>query len=214
MNKINYYQKSLAEMAKIHEKKSLLMHTCCAPCATWPLEFLNEKFDVTIMYNNSNIYPESEYQIRKNEIVEYVKIFNEKHHSNLKIIVAPYDNPAFTKKIAILKDEPEGGKRCRYCYSLRMREAYQYAHQHNFDYFCTVMTISRQKDSQIMNQIGHSLERLYAPTKYFYSDFKKKNGNEKGVKIASEYNMYRQLYCGCQFSYEEYLKSDRYLKNK
>jgi len=196
---------SIEEISKIEGKKSILIHACCAPCVCWPLEFLNEKFEITVMYNNSNIYPETEYIIRRDEAVKYVEIFNKAHNANVKIIVTDYKGLEYINKLSILKDEPEGGKRCLFCYSTRMAEAYDYAEKNNFDYFTTVMTISRQKDSQILNQIGKSLEIHHPKTKYLYSDFKKKQGMDKAVKIQKECNMYRQQYCGCIYSYQEYL---------
>ena len=197
---------SVAEMEKISERKTILLHACCAPCVCWPLEFLKDKFRITVLYNNSNIYPESEYIIRRDEAVRYVESFNRINNADVRIIVSEYRGPEYTRKLSILKDEPEGGKRCRFCYATRMAEAYDYAEQNGFDYFCTVMTISRQKDSQIMNQIGRSLEKHHQNTRYFYSDFKKKQGIDNAVQIQKECNMYRQQYCGCIYSYEEYLQ--------
>ena len=110
---------------------------------------------------------------------------------------------AYTEKIAVLKDEPEGGSRCVMCYTLRMNEAYAYASEHAFDYFTTVMTISRQKNSQILNDVGRKLSVKYPNVKYFYSDFKKKRGIDRGLELSRENNLYRQDYCGCKFSYEK-----------
>jgi len=205
INKVNYYQMALETVKDFKEKKNILIHACCAPCVCWPLEFLLPYFNITVYYNNSNIYPSSEYQIRMNEVVKYIETFNQSHQANVKIIVTDYQSEKYHQELEILKDEPEGGKRCLFCYSKRMNEAYKFASENNFDYFCTVMTISRQKNSQILNQIGHSLEKKYPNTKYFYSDFKKKQGIDKAVKIQKEHDMYRQQYCGCKFSYEEYL---------
>jgi hypothetical protein len=207
---------AIKEMNSITTKKSILVHACCAPCVCWPLEFLIDKFNITILYNNSNIYPESEYIIRRDEVINYIESFNKKNNVNVKIIIPEYKGKEYTKKLSILKDEPEGGKRCLFCYSTRMSEAYNYAAKNNFDYFTTVMTISRQKSSQTMNKIGKSLEMHHPNTKYFYSDFKKKQGMDKAVVIQKECNMYRQQYCGCIYSYQEYLirKSDNEKKVK
>ena len=124
-------------------------------------------------------------------------------HPEVKLIVSDYDNERYTEKISLFKDEPEKGRRCIMCYGLRMHEAYQYAHDHHFDYFTTVMTISRQKDSKVLNHIGMQLSNKFTNTKYFVSDFKKADGNVKGNKIAAERGMYRQDYCGCIYSYNQ-----------
>ena len=197
----NGYKESLKEIEKIRQsgkRPSLCMHVCCAPCSIWPLEFLKD-FDVTIYYTNSNIYPSEEYWRRLNEL----KAFLKDHHPEVKLIVSDYDNETYTQKISLFKDEPEKGRRCIMCYGLRMHEAYQYAHDHHFDYFTTVMTISRQKDSKVLNHIGMQLSNKFSNTKYFISDFKKADGNVKGNRIASELGMYRQDYCGCIYSYNQ-----------
>ena len=203
MKKTYYYDLSIEEIDKIKQldyKPSILLHSCCAPCSSFPLEFLYPYFNITIYYNNSNIYPLEEYTIRMEEQVRYVQQFNELHNTNVQIIVTTYDEENYHKLLEPLKDEPECGKRCHLCYRLRMEEAYQYAHNNHFDYFCTIMTISRQKSSIVMNQIGQELEQKYPNTKYFYSDFKKKDGLLRRNALVKEYNLYNQTYCGCRYS--------------
>lgn len=204
--KINYYQQSVDELEAIKRDNlhpKLLLHACCAPCSAFPLEFLCPYFDITIYYNNSNIYPENEYARRLQELRQYLNTWREKTGYEVKLIVPPYMGEAYTEKIAVLKDEPEGGSRCVMCYTLRMNEAYAYASEHTFDYFTTVMTISRQKNSQILNDVGRKLSVKYPNVKYFYSDFKKKRGIDRGLELSRENYLYRQDYCGCKFSYEK-----------
>ncbi|RHN00155.1 epoxyqueuosine reductase QueH [Dielma fastidiosa] len=204
--KINYYQQSVDELEAIKRDNlhpKLLLHACCAPCSAFPLEFLCPYFDITIYYNNSNIYPENEYARRLQELRQYLNTWREKTGYEVKLIVPPYMGEAYTEKIAVLKDEPEGGSRCVMCYTLRMNEAYAYASEYAFDYFTTVMTISRQKNSQILNDVGRKLSVKYPNVKYFYSDFKKKRGIDRGLELSRENNLYRQDYCGCKFSYEK-----------
>ena len=204
--KINYYQQSVDELEAIKRDNlhpKLLLHACCAPCSAFPLEFLCPYFDITIYYNNSNIYPENEYARRLQELRQYLNTWREKTGYEVKLIVPPYMGEAYTEKIAVLKDELEGGSRCVKCYTLRMNEAYAYASEHAFDYFTTVMTISRQKNSQILNDVGRKLSVKYPNVKYFYSDFKKKRGIDRGLELSRENNLYRQDYCGCKFSYEK-----------
>lgn len=202
--KINYYQQSLAALQQIDLQKgkpSLLLHACCGPCAVWPLEFLLPYFKITILYNNSNIYPETEYRRRLDELRRYLEKRNASLGDPIELIVPVYDNQAYTALLAPLKDEPERGKRCHLCYRLRMREALQYAAEHHFDAMTTVMTISRQKDSQVLNQIGAELAKEFPTVRYFHSDFKKADGILKANALIEENGMYRQDYCGCVYSW-------------
>lgn len=208
-NQVNYYQQSLDEIEKIkqsHVRPRLLLHACCAPCASFPLEFLSDVFDCTIYFNNSNIYPSSEYIKRLDELKKYVENMNSNLPNKIKLIECDYDSETYTKHLEPLKDAPEGSQRCFLCYTMRMKEGFEYANDHGFDYFTTVMTISRQKDSQKLNEIGQSLQPLFTHTKYFHSDFKKKQGIDRARELAKEHNMYRQQYCGCIYSYQEYKK--------
>ena len=209
-NKPNYYLMSIKEIEEIKKayptsKPKLLLHACCAVCAGWPLEFLSSIFNITIYYNNSNIYPEEEYIRRKDELIRLV---HEIYGESISMIFPPYDNINYTKKLEPLKDEPEGWLRCFRCYELRMFGAYNYADENGYDYFTTVMTISRQKDSQKLNEIGKSLSTLHPNVKYFYSDFKKNGGQVRRDELVHEYNLYAQDYCGCVYSYNERKKRD------
>lgn len=195
-------EESLKEIKKENKKPTLLLHSCCAPCNAYPLELLVEYFDLTLMYNNSNIYPEKEYIRRLDELKKYVDFINNKYNVQIKLIETPYNNLEYNKILEPFKDQKEGMDRCKLCYKTRMNEAYKYASENNFDYFTTVMTISRQKNSIVLNNIGIELSKLYPTTKYFISDFKKNKGIDKGLEIAKEHNMYRQDYCGCIYSYQ------------
>lgn len=161
-----------------------------------------------MLYNNSNIYPAEEYQRRLDELERYLKHFNALQDVPVSLVVPSYDNVAYTEKLEPLKDEPERGKRCHLCYRLRMKEGFEYAQQHHFDYYTTVMTISRQKDSQVLNQIGAELEALYPSVHYFYSDFKKADGILKANQLIQENKLYRQDYCGCFYSFNKRKESD------
>ncbi len=200
MDKINYYLKGEEIINSFKGKASLLMHVCCAPCSCYPLTYLINHFDVTLHFNNSNIYPEKEWKLRKEELIKFVKDFNHDYNSNIKLVIIDYNHKEYMKDLIPFKDEPERGKRCLLCYSKRMKEAYQYAETNNFDYFTTVMSISRQKDSQVLNEIGKNLEKEFTHTKYFYSDFKKNDGIAKGKIIRDKYGLYQQNYCGCEYS--------------
>ena len=204
MTKINYYQmqcETIKNISNLKNKPKLLIHVCCAVCASYPISYLENYFDITIYFNNSNIYPDTEYYRRLDELKKYLGLNN----SNAKLIVTQYDNQAYNNGLKPLADEKEGGKRCWYCYGKRMNEGYKFASENKYDYYCTIMSISRQKDSQKINEIGKKISNLYPNTKYFYSDFKKNGGILKANEILKEFNLYKQNYCGCIYSYQDML---------
>ena len=210
--KINYYKKSqeiLGKIGKNGKKPTLLLHACCGPCSTFPLTFLCKNFDVTIFFNNSNIYPESEYTRRLEELKKFLEYFERDYSYKVKLITIPYDNENYNKDLEPFADLPEGQKRCFICYEKRMNQAFEYADKNGYEYFTTVMTISRQKNSQILNQIGEKLQTKYSHTKYFFSDFKKNKGIDIARDMRIHYNLYQQLYCGCKFTYEKGLRIEK-----
>ncbi len=207
-NKNFYLNLSKQEIAKIkqtNKRPSLLLHSCCAPCNSYVMIALSEHFDLTLLYNNSNIYPKTEYDIRLNELLDYTKDVNKKYNLNVKVLDSDYNSASFHKKLSQHNDHREGGERCKKCFELRMDEAYKAALKHSFDYFTTVMTISRHKNSIVLNEIGEDLNKKYNSDIYFFSDFKKEEGQLKSKAIIDEYDMYKQEYCGCAFSYKDYL---------
>lgn len=209
--KSKYYDWSINEiesLKKENDKKTIGLHACCAPCACFPIEFftLSEVFHIVLLYDNSNIYPKSEYDKRLNELIKLLEIINKDREDKIELVVFDYDNVAYEEEFSPYKDEPECGSRCLRCYKKRMKQCYEYASINNFDYFSTVMSISRQKSSEAMNIIGMELEKEFSNTKYFYSDFKKKGGIERRNALKSKYDLYNQQYCGCKSSYEKYLE--------
>ncbi len=211
-NKRNFYKESLREIKDFYDtnpqkKPTILLHACCIVCACWPIDFLKENgFEIQIMYNNSNIWPKEEYDHRLSELKRYIK---EKWNNSIPIIEEKYNYDLYAS--TTLKNrgqDPEGWKSCFGCYAERMNAAFQYANEHHFDYFTTVMTFSRQKDSQKINEIGLNLSKQYSNTKYFVSDFKKANGALKSEAICNTYCLYRQDYCGCEYSYHERHQND------
>ena len=208
-NKINYYKKSqqiLDEIKKLPAKPRLLLHACCGPCSTFPLTFLCPHFDVTIFFNNSNIYPSDEYYRRLNELKKFLTYFERDYGYHVEVVEVPYKNEEYMKDLEPYKDQPEGQTRCFICYEKRMDQAFAYADSHGFDYFTTVMTISRQKNSQKLNEIGKKISEKYKNTKYFYSDFKKNKGIDEAREMRIKYDLYQQLYCGCKYTYENCLR--------
>lgn len=207
-NKVNYYKKSqqiLDEIKKLPAKPKLLLHACCGPCSTFPLTFLCPHFDVTIFFNNSNIYPGDEYYRRLNELKRFLGLFERDYGYHVDIVEVPYDNENYMKDLEPYKDQREGQERCFICYEKRMDQAFAYADSHGFDYFTTVMTISRQKNSQKLNEIGKKISEKYKNTLYFFSDFKKNKGIDEAREMRIKYELYQQLYCGCKYTYENCL---------
>jgi epoxyqueuosine reductase len=194
---MNNYQKHLNQIKQIQHKPTLLIHICCGVCSVYPLQYLRNYFNITIFFSNSNIYPYLEFEKRLNALNQYLNILND---DSIKLIVDKYDNDSYMKKLEHLKDEPEGGLRCKLCYELRMNESFKYANNHNYDYFTTVMSISNRKNAEWINEIGDKLDKIYPNTKYLYADFKKGNGINKNDELNRKLNLYHQNYCGCIYS--------------
>jgi epoxyqueuosine reductase len=205
IQKINYYKESLKEYKKIrndnnNEKPRLLLHVCCGACSCYPLIFLHDLFDVTILFSNSNIYPYEEYLKRFNALKDYVAIIEKKLNTSIKVIEDTYNHENFICELASLKDEPEGGKRCHKCIRMRMERLFDYAQKNGYNLVTTVMSISRNKDAYYLNSLGKELENKHEGIKYFINDFKKSGGQDLGVELSKVFNVYRQDYCGCEFS--------------
>ena len=196
-----YLQIELENVKKLNKKPRLLLHACCGPCFTIPYDIIKNYFDVTILYNNSNIYPKEEHDRRLEELKTYLNDIGVK----LEIIETKYDNDLYNLDLEPRKDDKEGHERCRICFRKRLKEGFEYAQKGGFDYFGTVMTISRYKNAQDINKIGESLQKDYPTVKWLYADFKKNDGYEKSLIIIKEHEMYFQEYCGCKYSYQAYL---------
>ncbi len=202
MIKINY-QKQLDDLiAGLHdETPSLLLHSCCAPCSSYVLEYLANYFKITIFYYNPNISPLEEYQKRVEEVQRLIAELPVKN--KVTFLEGKYDPESFFALAKSHELELEGGERCFACYSLRLNEAAQIAKAGGFDYFTTTLSISPYKNAQKLNEIGAALEEKYG-VKYLYSDFKKKGGYARSVELSGKYSLYRQDYCGCVFSKAEH----------
>ena len=195
--KINYDIKLQEELEKIKDiRPKLLLHVCCGPCCSNVVKELSEYFDITIYYSNSNIYPKEEYTRRYKELLTFINRFNVDYHQNIEVYEDIYNHEDWISNEYPLKELPEGSLRCKLCYSLRMRRAYDFAVSHHFDYWTTVLSVSPHKNSQWINQIGEQWQKV----KFLY------DGYLKSTQMTKEYNMYRQNYCGCEFSYQEMLE--------
>ncbi len=187
-------------------KPSLLLHACCAPCSSYVIEYLASYFDISIYYYNPNIHPRKEYERRLHELETFLPQFPPALENRVRLIRADYDEGEFEKAVRVaenpqLASEAERGERCRRCYELRMKRAYEYARAHSFDWFTTTLSISPFKDADKINAIGAMLEASGGP-RFLTSDFKKRNGFKRSLEISKEYGMYRQDYCGCKYSLE------------
>jgi hypothetical protein len=206
MNKINYHLISLEEVKKfvgLDHKPTLLLNACCAPCSSHTLRFVCQYFDVTILYDNSNVFPLSEFTIRRDEIEWFVSEFNKRENQDVKILFSDYDHDNFMHDLRPLASEKEGGKRCELCYEKKIEEALRYGQENGFDYATTTLTISRQKNSQLINQIASKVAQKYPKIKYFFSDFKKDGGLDEVQQMKRDYALYQQTYCGCEYSLAE-----------
>ena len=195
------YQKILDEMIAGLEEKGevpkLLLHSCCAPCSSYVLEYLSNYFYITVLYYNPNIYPEDEYYHRAAEQKRFIKEFPTKYP--VTYVEGNFEPERFYETVKGYENIREGGERCFRCYELRLREAAEYAKKLNCDYFTTTLSISPMKNAVKLNEIGGRLAEEYG-IPYLYSDFKKRDGYKRSTVISAEYGMYRQDYCGCVFS--------------
>ena len=198
------YQKILDEtIAGLEERgevPKLLLHSCCAPCSSYVLEYLSNYFYITVLYYNPNIYPEDEYYHRAVEQKRFIKEFPTKYP--VTFVEGNFEPERFYETVKGYENIREGGERCFRCYELRLREAAEYAKKLNCDYFTTTLSISPMKNAVKLNEIGGMLAEEYG-IPYLYSDFKKRDGYKRSTIISAEYGMYRQDYCGCVFSKRE-----------
>ena len=197
MNYQKELDKLLAQLEKEERVPSLLLHSCCAPCSSYVLEYLGQYFNITVFYYNPNIFPESEYTKRILEQQTLIGQLRVKYP--VSFIAGSYDKDRFYEMAKGLEHVKEGGERCMKCYELRLRESAWIAKSGGFDYFTTTLSISPMKNAARLNEIGLRLQEEYG-VNYLISDFKKKNGYKRSIELSKEYGLYRQDYCGCEFS--------------
>ena len=202
MQKKNYQRMLEQLISAIPEGEAprLLLHSCCAPCSSYCLEYLAQYFRITLLYYNPNISPREEFDKRTEELQRLVSRLPMKYPA--QVVVPEYRPEEFYNAVKGMEQLPEGGGRCLVCYRLRLEKAAQYAAENGFDYFCTTLTISPMKNAAALNEISEELSRIY-PVKPLLSDFKKKGGYLRSIELSREYGLYRQNYCGCVFSKQE-----------
>ena len=201
--KINYQielERELARIAESGRRPRLLLHSCCAPCSSYVLEYLHRAFDIDIFYYNPNIAPREEFDRRVAELNRLVASLP--HENAMRVIPGDYDADAFMALCRGHEDDPEGGARCERCFRMRLGATAKLARELGSDYFTTTLTISPMKDAALLNAIGLELAER-ARVRWLCSDFKKKNGYKRSCELSELYGLYRQDYCGCVFSRRE-----------
>lgn len=198
------YQKELEKLISSLQKEErvpkLLLHSCCAPCSSYVLEYLSDYFEITVLYYNPNIFPENEYTKRILEQQMLIQDMKVKHP--ISFLAGGYDRDKFYEIARGLEHLKEGGERCFKCYELRLEEAARIAKEGKFDYFTTTLSISPLKNAEKLNTIGKKIGERY-DVEYLQSDFKKKNGYKRSIELSKIYGLYRQDYCGCEYSFRD-----------
>ena len=160
-------------------RPSLLLHSCCGPCSTSVIERLAPDYEITVFYYNPCITDNGEYIKRRDEQIRFINEYN----------AAPF------------ADEPEGGKRCTLCFRMRLEETARVAAEKEFRLFTTTLTVSPHKNYPLISGIGKEMAEKYK-VEFLDMDFKKKAGFQRSVQLSREHNLYRQNFCGCEFSRE------------
>lgn len=190
MQKQNYEIVMKQQLSKLDGKPKLLLHVCCAPCSSGVLPKLKEYFEIMLFYYNPNTYPEDEYVLRAKQFSKLC---------NLPIIICEYNHNEFLNEIMGLEQCQEGGLRCQKCIALRLQKSFEYAKNNGFDYVTTTLSVSPHKDAEFINSCGKNLQLQFG-VNYLYADFKKSNGYLNSITESKRLDLYRQDYCGCEFS--------------
>jgi predicted adenine nucleotide alpha hydrolase (AANH) superfamily ATPase len=196
MNRENYdslMQKVVSKLKNSTDKKKLLMHACCAPCSSSCIERLKYAFDITIYFYNPNMDSIEEYFRRAEEQRKLCE------KMGVDCVVVDYNPQEFYNNVIGLENEREGGKRCEKCFLLRLSKTGEYAKEFGYDYFTTTLTVSPLKNAELLNKIGKAVSERVG-VEFLPSDFKKRNGYLRSIELSKEFSLYRQNYCGCEFS--------------
>ncbi|MGL5721523.1 MAG: epoxyqueuosine reductase QueH [Brevinema sp.] len=191
--------------------KTLMLHTCCAPCVTACIDVLKglqpwekilaEKPDFThfiVYFYNPNIHPKAEYLKRAAEAERYAS------EVGAEFVMGAYDEPLWTNNTKGLENEPEKGARCAVCYDMRLAEAFRLAQERGCAAVATSLTLSPFKNTVKINEIGTRLAQETGMS-YLHSDFKKNNGFARSKEMSRASCIYCQNYCGCRFSLRDKL---------
>jgi len=196
MNQVNFnkeMEKIISTIKQNGERPKLLLHACCAPCASACIERLKEFFDIIVYFCNPNMDTEKEYELRAEELKRLCVYFG------VECVVEDYDKNAFYNAVQGFEKEREGGSRCAICFDLRLNKTAEKTKELGAEYFATTLTLSPLKNAKLLNEIGLKKADEFG-VKYLVSDFKKKNGYIRSIELSKELSLYRQNYCGCEFS--------------
>ena len=199
-NRPNFVRQMKAVLAQLEqqgERPGLVLHACCGPCSSSVLEVLEEHFDLTILYYNPNTWPPAEYRRRGDELAKFLE--RSGRAGRVKLVEGEYDPQVFYDLAAGHEDDPERGNRCTLCYRMRLERTVQYAKAHGIPWFCSTLSLSPHKDALRLNAIGEELAEQYG-VKHLPNEFKKQDGYRRSLELSAEYGLYRQDYCGCEFS--------------
>ncbi len=196
------YQKELDRIIRdLGEKRPrVLLHSCCGVCSSSVLEYLTQYFDVTLLWYNPNLYPQEEFELRRRTLFELLDKMGLR--GRVAVLTEDWRPEDYRSQITGLEDEPEGGRRCTECFRLRLRETAKTAAREGFDYYCTTLTLSRHKDAVRINTLGEQIGREEG-VRWLPSDFKKQGREMRSTELAEQYGLYRQLYCGCEYSLQK-----------
>ncbi len=189
----------------LDKRPTLLLHSCCGPCSSYVLEYISKYFDITLYYYNPCIYPKEEYYKRLDTQKKLLEITNDALFKD-----RDYDHTSFLSAVKGYENEIEGGARCELCFKQRIYESARVAKENGFDFFATTLTVSPHKNAELLNKICKEAEELYGVCA-LPSDFKKRNGYKRSVELSKKYDLYRQSYCGCEFSKAQ---AEKNLQNK
>ena len=183
------------------QKPSVLLHACCGPCATACVERLVPDYSVTVYYYNPNITDREEYYLRRDSLIQFIDAFNREHKAlyTVSFLEGAYEPDRFIEKASPLADEPEGGKRCDICFSMRLAETARMAAKLEMDYFSTTMSVSPHKNYDKIKSLASIFEADISPN-FLDMDFKKQNGFGRSVEMSKQYGLYRQNFCGCVYA--------------
>jgi predicted adenine nucleotide alpha hydrolase (AANH) superfamily ATPase len=171
--------------------KSILLHICCGICAAWSIQKLTQDgYAVTGYFYNPNIYPEKEYYLRLDVARGVCQNFN------IPLIEGGYDPVVWKNDIAGLEAEPEGGARCSVCFRMRLRRTFDTARESGIQLITTTLPISPHKDFEHIKKIGIEI----AGDRFLPVNSKKEDGFKKSNDFAKDHALYRQHYCGCEYS--------------
>ncbi len=199
MNRENYdlkMQKIIDALQKDGQRPKLLLHSCCAPCSSACLERVKDFFDLSVYYYNPNIDSQEEFNLRAKEQERFCR------EQKVACLIEDYKKEEFLREVNGLEKEKEGGARCIECFYLRLRKTAEKAKLLGFEYFATTLTVSPLKNAELLNKIGEKVQEQTG-VKFLYTDFKKRGGYLRSIELSKKYNLYRQNYCGCEFSKRE-----------